>query len=182
MRHRGASRSFDWTVLALSAAAALGACTVAAAASGAPGFVENRGQLDGEVRYYALGQRGGVFFTDHGPVLEVREVLPAEEREFADCPVDRLSLLRASDPPEHPDLHLYSLTPDTSIPMRKRHRRDGRKEERALIHALVKQVWPAHFPLTCGRLRLHPPPCLMLLHKPRKQIWMRVKFYIVLCN
>ena len=73
------------------------------------------------------------------------EVLPADERADADCPVDRLSLLRASDPPEHPDLHLYSLTPDTSIPIRKRHRRDGRKEERALIHALVQRLWPRLF-------------------------------------
>ncbi|MEX1028351.1 MAG: helicase-related protein [Candidatus Paceibacterota bacterium] len=70
------------------------------------------------------------------------EVVPAEEREAADCPVDRLSLLRASEPPQHPRLHLYSLTPDTSIPMRKRHRRDGRKEERALIHTLVERLWP----------------------------------------
>lgn len=70
------------------------------------------------------------------------EVIPAEEREAADCPVDRLSLLLASEPPQHPRLHLYSLTPDTSIPMRKRHRRDGRKEERALIHALVERLWP----------------------------------------
>ena len=73
------------------------------------------------------------------------EVLPKEERDAADCPVDRLSLLRASDPPEHPNLHLYSLTPDTSIPIRKRHRRDGRKEERALIHALVQRLWPRLF-------------------------------------
>lgn len=73
------------------------------------------------------------------------EVLPADEREDADCPVDRLSLLRASDPPQHPALHLYSLTPDTSIPIRKRHRRDGRKEERALIHALVERLWPRLF-------------------------------------
>jgi hypothetical protein len=73
------------------------------------------------------------------------EIPPAEERETADCPVDRLSLLRASEPPQHPDLHLYSLTPDTSIPIRKRHRRDGRKEERALIHALVERLWPRLF-------------------------------------
>lgn len=73
------------------------------------------------------------------------EVLPAAERDAADCPIDRLSLLRASEPPEHPHLHLYSLTPDTSIPIRKRHRRDGRKEERALIHALVQRLWPRLF-------------------------------------
>lgn len=73
------------------------------------------------------------------------EVLPSEERESADCPVDRLSLLTACKRPTHPNLHLYSLTPDTSIPIRKRHRRDGRQEERALVHALIERVWPGLF-------------------------------------
>jgi hypothetical protein len=70
------------------------------------------------------------------------EILPPEERSQADCPIDRLSLLSACDRPSHNQLNLYSLTPDTSIPIRKKHRRDGRKEERALIHALVERVWP----------------------------------------
>jgi hypothetical protein len=70
------------------------------------------------------------------------EILPPDERDQADCPVDRLSLLSASDRPTHRQFHLYSLTPDTSIPIRKRQRRDGRKEERALVHALIERVWP----------------------------------------
>jgi hypothetical protein len=70
------------------------------------------------------------------------ELLPTDEREQADCPVDRLSLLTASERPTHRKFHLYSLTPDTSIPIRKRQRRDGRKEERALVHALVERVCP----------------------------------------
>jgi hypothetical protein len=70
------------------------------------------------------------------------EVVPAEERESADCPVDRLSLLTSADRPTHHQLNLYSLTPDTSIPIRKRQRRDGRQEERALVHALVERVCP----------------------------------------
>ncbi|QGM99979.1 helicase-related protein [Methylocystis parvus] len=73
------------------------------------------------------------------------EILPSNEREDADCPIDRLSLLPASERPTHKTFHLYSLTPDTSIPIRKRHRRDGRQEERALVHALVEQVWPKLF-------------------------------------
>lgn len=73
------------------------------------------------------------------------EILPSEERADADCPIDRLSLLPASERPTHKKFHLYSLTPDTSIPIRKRHRRDGRQEERALVHALVEQVWPKLF-------------------------------------
>lgn len=73
------------------------------------------------------------------------EILPPHEREDADCPIDRLSLLPASERPTHNTFHLYSLTPDTSIPIRKRHRRDGRQEERALVHALVKELWPELF-------------------------------------
>ena len=73
------------------------------------------------------------------------EVLPMEERERADCPVDRLSLMKVAEQPTSPQLHLYSFTPDTSIPIRKRHRRDGRQEERALIHVLVRRIWPEFF-------------------------------------
>ena len=68
-----------------------------------------------------------------------------EDRIAADCPVDRLSLLRVAEQPTSPSLHLYSFTPDTSIPIRKRHRRDGRQEERALIHVLVRRIWPGLF-------------------------------------
>lgn len=73
------------------------------------------------------------------------EVLPQDERSQAECRVDRLTLLPGTDPPEHRRLHLYTLTPDTSIPMRKSRRRDGRQEERALVHALVERLWPAFF-------------------------------------
>ncbi|MCB0197016.1 MAG: DEAD/DEAH box helicase family protein, partial [Anaerolineae bacterium] len=67
------------------------------------------------------------------------------ERETAASTVDRLTLLPASALPEHPRLHLYTLTPDTSIPVRSGRRRDGRQEERALIHALVESIWPDFF-------------------------------------
>lgn len=73
------------------------------------------------------------------------EVLPTNERKSADCPVDRLSLLAACEPPTHHRLRLYSLTPDTSIPIRRKHRRDGRQEERALVHALIERVCPQFF-------------------------------------
>lgn len=71
------------------------------------------------------------------------KVLPKDERDQACCRVDRLSLITDVDEPTHPRLHLYSLTPDTSVPVRKNRRRDGRKEERALVHALVEKLWPA---------------------------------------
>jgi hypothetical protein len=73
------------------------------------------------------------------------EVLNPDERDAADCPVDRLSLLAGAERPPSRKLHLYSLTPDTSIPIRKHQRRDGRAEERALVHALVDQIWPELF-------------------------------------
>ena len=69
------------------------------------------------------------------------ELLPEEEREAATCHVDRLTLVEAYDQPRHDKLHLYTLTPDTSIPMRGSRRRDGKQEERALIQALMVWRW-----------------------------------------
>ncbi len=70
------------------------------------------------------------------------EILPEEKRAQAQCPVDRLTLMPAEARPSHPQLHLYTLTPETSIPVRTGRRRDGRLEERALIHALIEELWP----------------------------------------
>lgn len=70
------------------------------------------------------------------------EVLPPEERQFALCPVDRLTLISTKDPPSHARLHLYTLTPDTSIPMREGRSRRGQQTERALIYALLKYRFP----------------------------------------
>lgn len=73
------------------------------------------------------------------------EALPEGERKMAECVVDRLTLLPAFGRPTHPLLHLYSLTPDTSIPERGGMRRDGRAQERALLHVLVGRLWPDFF-------------------------------------
>jgi len=70
------------------------------------------------------------------------QVLPKDERDSAMTEVDRLTLLPAEEPPTHPWLRFFTLTPDTSVPMRKGRRRDGRQEERALIQALVERLWP----------------------------------------
>jgi hypothetical protein len=43
------------------------------------GFIANHGQLDPSVRYYATSSRAAVYFTDQGPVLELREFVPSEE-------------------------------------------------------------------------------------------------------
>ena len=76
--------------------------------------------------------------------------------ETAACRVDRLSLMPAEDPPTHPKLHLYTLTPATSLP-RRTTRPGGRYQERALIFALFKQTWPElvekHFPPSLFKLQ-----------------------------
>lgn len=76
-------------------------------------------------------------------LLEI--ITDKDERETATCAVDRLTLLPVSAKPEHPGLHLYTLTPDTSVPVRQGRRRDGKQSERALIHALVESIWPDFF-------------------------------------
>ena len=42
------------------------------AGQAARGIIENRGQIDAAVRFYAVGDRGAVYFTRQGPVLEMR--------------------------------------------------------------------------------------------------------------
>src|SRR5207253_7280368 len=56
-------------------------------------------------------------------------------------------LAAAEHAPTHARLRLFSLTPDTSIPIRKNRRRDGRQEERSLVHELVKRTFPWFFRL-----------------------------------
>jgi hypothetical protein len=70
------------------------------------------------------------------------ESLPPAERQSALCPVDRLTLVSTKEPPSHPRLHLYTLTPDTSIPVREGRSRRGQQTERALIFALLKYRFP----------------------------------------
>ena len=43
----------------------------------ARGFIENRGQIDSAVRFYAAGDRSAVYFTAEGPVFEIRGTSPA---------------------------------------------------------------------------------------------------------
>lgn len=74
------------------------------------------------------------------------KLLPEEEREIARCEVDRLTLMLSSNQPTHKHLHLYTLTPNTSIPARKGQHRGGRKEERALVQVLVETLWPRFLP------------------------------------
>ncbi len=66
--------------------------------------------------------------------------LPENERKDAIANVDRPSLLSTRPKPKHDKIHIYMLTPDTSIPTRKGQRRDGRLEERALALVLLHRI------------------------------------------
>ncbi len=65
-----------------------------------------------------------------------------EERQGAGTDVDRLTLLPNRELNPGVPLHLLTLTPDTSMPDRAGKRRDGKAEERALIHNLLKARYP----------------------------------------
>jgi hypothetical protein len=79
---------------------------------------------------------------NRGKLLEFLET--EEEQDRASAASDRLTL--AANPqnrPEHEKLHLYTLTPDTSVPMYRRRGGFGRLEERALIFRLLSGRFPS---------------------------------------
>ncbi len=69
--------------------------------------------------------------------------LPGEERNGAIATVDRPSLMPTHEPPDHNLVQVFSLTPDTALPTRRRGRREGRAEERALGLALLNEFIPS---------------------------------------
>jgi hypothetical protein len=73
------------------------------------------------------------------------EVLPDEnDQKRAAAPADRLTL--AANPklrPTHPRLRLYTLTPDTSVPLYRGKGGAGRVSERALIFRLLVSRFPS---------------------------------------
>ena len=81
----------------------------------------------------------------HQNRAKLLELLPTElEQRAASASADRLTL--AANPrnrPTHERLHLYTLTPDTSVPMYRRRGGFGRMEERALIFRLLKGRFPS---------------------------------------
>ena len=70
------------------------------------------------------------------------KVLEKSERDAARCEVDRLTLAPTQRLPDTLRLHLYTLTPDTSIPDRAGKHRSGSAPERGLIHALLASHYP----------------------------------------
>lgn len=81
----------------------------------------------------------------HQNRAKLLELLPTgEEQDDASAAADRLTL--AANPgnrPRHEKLHLYTLTPDTSVPMYRRRGGSGRMEERALICRLLTGRFPS---------------------------------------
>src|SRR6202007_2218717 len=81
----------------------------------------------------------------HQNRAKLLEVLPTEaEQNAASAAADRLT--PAPNPkyrPIHDKLHLYTLTPDTSVPMYRRRGGFGRLEERALILRLLRSRFPS---------------------------------------
>ena len=65
------------------------------------------------------------------------------DAEDAVCKVDRLTLVAMHELPDKYPLHLYTLSPDTSMPDRKGRNRAGTVRERALIHNILRQECPA---------------------------------------
>ena len=84
--------------------------------------------------------------------------LPDDERKCAIAKVDRPSLMPTRDPPAHGAVQVFSLTPDTALPSRRRRRREGRVEERALGFALLNEFLPRTIPGLYRALRVNVGP------------------------
>ena len=84
--------------------------------------------------------------------------LPDGEREDAIAKVDRPSLMPTREPPAHSTVQVFSLTPDTALPSRRRRRREGRVEERALGLALLNELLPETIPGLYRALRVNVRP------------------------
>ena len=89
----------------------------------------------GPLRVFYVCSSLAIAAQNKGSLLKV--ISDPEIRGRATCDVDRLTLapnrMLSGDVP----LHLYTLTPDTSIPDRKGKRRSGTAMERALLHNLL---------------------------------------------
>ena len=95
----------------------------------------------GLLRVFYVCSSLAIAAQNKGSLLKV--ISDPEIRGRAACDVDRLTLapnrMLSGDVP----LHLYTLTPDTSIPDRKGKRRSGTAMERALLHNLLAARYPS---------------------------------------
>lgn len=78
-------------------------------------------------------------------VCRLLDFLPDEcERKQALAEIDRPSLLVSGGAPTHPSVHVYSLTPRTTVPSLRGLRMDGKLDERAVALKLVQELMRRH--------------------------------------
>ena len=91
----------------------------------------------GPLRVFYMCNSLAIAAQNRGNLLKaLPEGAPVEDSE---CQVDRLTLVATHELPSESPLHLYSLTPDTSMPDRKGRARAGTARERALIHNILSR-------------------------------------------
>lgn len=96
---------------------------------------------DGPLRVFYMCNSLAIAAQNRGNLLKaLPEGLQAED---AECRVDRLTLVATQKLPIESPLHLYTLTPDTSMPDRRRRAKAGTARERALIHNILSFRYPA---------------------------------------
>ena len=90
---------------------------------------------------FTFAVRWQIASQNKGSLLKV--ISDPEIRGRAVCDVDRLTLAPNRKLPDDVPLHLYTLTPDTSIPDRRGNHRSGTAPERALLHNLLAARYPS---------------------------------------
>ena len=95
----------------------------------------------GPLRVFYVCSSLAIAAQNKGSLLKA--ISDPEIRSRAACDVDRLTLAPNRMLSDDVPLHLYTLTPDTSIPDRKGKRRSGTVMERALLHNLLAARYPS---------------------------------------
>lgn len=100
-----------------------------------------RKQSGGPLRVFYVCSSLAIAAQNKASLLKV--IRDPEVRDRAACEVDRLTLAPNRLLPADVPMHLYALTPDTSIPDRKGKHRSGTAPERALLHNLLASRYPS---------------------------------------
>lgn len=95
----------------------------------------HRHRSDNPLRVFYVCSSLAIAAQNKSSLLKVID--DSDDRNLAACDVDRLTLVLTKKPSNNAPLHLYLLTPNTSIPDRKGMRRSGTARERALLHNLL---------------------------------------------
>ena len=104
-------------------------------------LARKRREHDGPLRVFYMCNSLAIAAQNRGNLLKA---LPeGEQAEDAVCRVDRLTLVATQKLSDEGPLHLYTLTPDTSMPDRKGRAKAGTARERALIHNILSFRYPA---------------------------------------